>query len=89
MCIYACIRFYVFVCCFRLISKGINVNERHELGWTALHVAVINGKTEIVKMLLAAGADPNERDEFITAQRTAKMKGLNSLDGKYTFLIFF
>ncbi len=29
--------------CFRLVKLGIDVNTRHELGWTAIHVAAING----------------------------------------------
>jgi ankyrin repeat protein len=33
-------------------------------GWYALHVACYQGNTEIVRMLLDAGADPNRRDEF-------------------------
>ena len=31
---------------FRLIKLGLDVNRRHELGWTALQVAVINRNME-------------------------------------------
>ena len=30
----------------RLIEDGVNINCRHPLGWTPLHVAVINGNAE-------------------------------------------
>ncbi|KAG8226017.1 hypothetical protein J437_LFUL004138 [Ladona fulva] len=64
----------------RLIAKGVNVNERHKLGWTALHVAAINGNCEAVEILLKAGADPNLGDEFSNVYQTASERGLNSLD---------
>ncbi|XP_065842377.1 mitochondrial disaggregase-like [Oscarella lobularis] len=41
----------------RIIGKGIDVNSTHELGWSTLHVAVINDQIEVVKVLLDAGAD--------------------------------
>ena len=42
-----------------LIVRGINVNIMDETGRTALMMASINGFTEVVKLLLQAGADPN------------------------------
>jgi len=31
------------ICCiFRLMKRGLDVNHRHQLGWTALQVAVVN-----------------------------------------------
>ena len=41
-----------------LIDKGTPVNGLDQFGQSALHVACWNGKTEIVKLLLARGADP-------------------------------
>lgn len=29
---------------YRLIKSSVEVNVRHSLGWTPLHVAVINGQ---------------------------------------------
>ncbi|XP_076237465.1 mitochondrial disaggregase isoform X2 [Calliopsis andreniformis] len=64
----------------RLIKDGIDVNTRHPLGWTALHVAAINGRPEIIKLLLSKGADVNAGDEFINVYKTAIEKGIHSLE---------
>ncbi|XP_074873246.1 mitochondrial disaggregase [Carettochelys insculpta] len=64
----------------RLLLEGTNVNARHKLGWTALMVAAINRHSSMVKILLAAGADPNLGDEFNSVYETAKEKGLHSLE---------
>ena len=37
------------------------------MGETALHEAAMNGEREIVDILLAAGADPNRRDDRFDA----------------------
>ncbi|XP_074810555.1 mitochondrial disaggregase isoform X3 [Natator depressus] len=65
----------------RLLLEGTDVNARHKLGWTALMVAAINRNSSVVKILLAAGADPNLGDEFNSVYETAKEKGLHSLEG--------
>jgi ATP-dependent Clp protease ATP-binding subunit ClpB len=64
-----------------LSAEGFDVNVRHTLGWTALHVAAVNGNVEAVKTLLKAGADPNLGDEFISAHRTGIEVGLHAIDG--------
>ena len=65
----------------RLLSnKQIDPNVRHPLGWTALHVAAVNGRYGVVEALLDAGADPDVKEEFSTAFRVAKSRRLNSLD---------
>lgn len=46
-----------------LIEKGVPVDELNRHGMTALHAAAINGATASAKMLLAANANPNIRDE--------------------------
>ena len=33
---------------FRLVKLGLDVNRRHELGWTALQVVVINRNTRYI-----------------------------------------
>ncbi|XP_003485912.1 caseinolytic peptidase B protein homolog [Bombus impatiens] len=63
-----------------IIKEGIDVNMRHPLGWTALHLAAINAKPEVVKLLLKHGADANLQDEFINVYGTAIEKGLHTLD---------
>ncbi|NXE57043.1 CLPB protein, partial [Casuarius casuarius] len=65
----------------RLLLEGTDVNARHKLGWTALMVAAINRNASVVKILLAADADPNLGDEFSSVYETAKEKGLHSLEG--------
>jgi hypothetical protein len=54
----------------RLLDEGIEVDHVNELGWTALHEAIILGgggpeHVEVVRQLVAAGADvqlPSQRD---------------------------
>ena len=43
----------------RLIQNGAQLNELDEFGMTPLHCAVYCGYTEIVKLLIDAGADVN------------------------------
>lgn len=65
----------------RLIrEEKMNVNQKHPLGWTPLHVAVINDKLENVRVLLAAGADPNAPDEFSNVYNTAVNKRMHAID---------
>ena len=49
-------------------AKDVDVNAKNHLGQTALHVAVqfcpIPTRMPCCQLLLAHGADPNERDEF-------------------------
>ena len=41
------------------ISRGHSINYQDSLGTSALHKAVLSGKTQLVKDLLENGADPN------------------------------
>ena len=36
---------------YLLKTKGVDVNRKHELGWTALHLAAVNGRQEECYML--------------------------------------
>lgn len=46
----------------RLIELGIDIHAANSDGTTALHLACNDGATEIVRLLLNAGADPNVMD---------------------------
>ena len=64
-----------------LIGAGVPVNHVNNLGWTAMQEAILlnNGgprQQEVVRLLLAAGADPNIRDpEGRTALQNAERLG--------------
>ena len=65
----------------RVVTTGIDVDHVNDLGWTALLEAVILGDggrdhQEIVRILLAAGADRGIADkEGVTALDHARAKG--------------
>ena len=56
-----CMRGYVDVARV-LLDGGANVmlRDRDEGDYTSLHYAVMQGKTDVVKLLLQRGADPNQ-----------------------------
>ena len=64
----------------RHLKGGADPDGRHELGWTAMHVAAINGNGEVAELLLKAGADPNLPDEYTNIYHTAREKGMHSID---------
>lgn len=64
----------------KILKTGVDINARHTFGWTALHVAAINNNIDVIKLLLKKGADVNAADEFTNIHRTAREKGINSLD---------
>jgi ankyrin repeat protein len=47
-----------------LIGAGIDVNQRGDMGYVALHYARKAGFSEIVQLLLDNGADPGLVNEF-------------------------
>lgn len=65
----------------RVLRTGIDIDHVNRLGWTALLEAVILGDggkdhQEIVRLLLAAGADPSIEDEDgVTALEHARARG--------------
>jgi len=66
----------------RILAKKVDINCRHELGWTPLMVAAMNSRADTVKLLLELGADPNLGDEFSTVFRMAKKLRRHVLEGK-------
>lgn len=71
----------------RLLGSGtkgnvgrVSPDARHNLGWTALHVASVRGHRQAVRSLLDAGADPNLPDEYVNIYHTAREKGIHSID---------
>jgi hypothetical protein len=61
-----------------LLANGADVNETTSGGQTALILAVIFGHTNLVKLLMTAGADPQLRDNLgLNALEWAQRRGLN------------
>ena len=59
-----------------LIANGVDVNETTSGGQTALILAVIFGHTQLVKLLINSGADPQLRDNLgLNALEWAKRRG--------------
>jgi len=50
----------------RLISSGVDLNIRNNVGWTALIWTSYDGHGEIVKFLIEADADLNIRDNLVS-----------------------
>eukprot|EP01147_Barroeca_monosierra_P002992 gene2992-5781_t len=48
----------------KLLQDGTHPDDRHQLGWTPLHVAAVNGSVEVCRALLDAGASINLEDEY-------------------------
>jgi uncharacterized protein len=69
----------------RLIRAGVEVDHVNRLGWTALLEAVMLGDggeahQEIVRLLLAAGADPEKPDgEGVTPLQHAQQRGYDAI----------
>ncbi|BET01516.1 AAA domain (Cdc48 subfamily) [Nesidiocoris tenuis] len=61
-------------------NPKFDVDKRHFLGWTALHVAAVNGRVDMIRLLLESGADLNAGDDYVNVYRTASEKGLHTLD---------
>ena len=60
-----------------ILANGADVNETTGGGQTALILAVIFGHTNLVKLLMKAGADPQQRDNLgLNALEWAQRRGL-------------
>jgi hypothetical protein len=63
-----------------MLANGADVNESTNGGQTALILAVIFGHTNLVRMLMSAGADPQLRDNLgLNAIDWAQRRGLNDV----------
>jgi len=63
-----------------LLAGGADINESTSGGQTALILAVIFGRTNLVRILVNAGADPQLRDNLgLNAIEWAKRRGLNEV----------
>ena len=66
-------------------QAGVPVNHVNDLGWTALHEAIVLGNGDrdhvtTVRLLLAGGADPTIRDENgVLPRRLAASRGYDAI----------
>ncbi|OUC45784.1 ATPase family protein [Trichinella nativa] len=65
----------------KLLQSGVDPNERHFLGWTALHVASFHGSCKALKVLLENGADVNTKDNFSNVQTVSRDMRISFLEG--------
>jgi len=66
-----------------LLAAGSDVNETVSGGRTPLMMAILFERTQIMTLLLEAGADPHQRDSLgLNAADWAERKGLNLLGRK-------
>jgi len=68
------------------LDKGADVNARTRYGATALMFAADKGHVEIMKLLLARGADVNAQDSFYK-MRAIDMATMNNHGGAVTLLL--
>ena len=70
---------YFFLSLVQCLNPGCVINQaRWTDDWTALHIAAMMGAERIVDLLLAAGADPELRNDFNESARDlAKAQGLD------------
>ena len=68
-----------------LIKAGVPVDHVNKLSWTALHEAIVLGdgsrdQVEVVRLMLAAGADPSFRDgDGVLPRRLAADRGYTDI----------
>jgi len=65
----------------RLLKHGdVDVNQKHPLGWRAIHSAAMSGSTKTMQLLIDKGADVNAADEFSSVRKTASMRRMSIYD---------
>jgi len=60
--------------------SNVDVNGKHCLGWSLLHLAAVNGRQEVLSLLISAGADVNAEEEFQNVYSTARDRKRHSLE---------
>ncbi len=63
----------------KLIDNGVHLDETSEYGWTALMFAANAGHSDVVRLLLNAGANPNIESQRITGNTQAPYPKSNAL----------
>jgi ankyrin repeat protein len=59
-----------------LLRRGVDVNEKDDMGWTALRQASVRGYTDMARLLLDNGADVNQKGRSgATALMDASWRG--------------
>lgn len=56
-----------------------DINSRHKLGWQLLHLAAVNGKSVICKLLLQAGARVNDFDHYSSPRLMSERLNIDPL----------
>ncbi len=68
--------------CTILIDHGADINVAQHQGWTPLQQAAMHGQADVVKLLLANGADKTaEADDGSTASSLAESQGFDEIVG--------
>lgn len=62
-----------------LINAGIDINKAGDLGYTPLHIACMQGNLEIVKLLIARGADIFALSEGVPPFTSARLAGKDEI----------
>lgn len=60
-----------------LLSKGLSLNVASKYGTTPLSYAAYNGRLEMVKAMVARGADPKHKDKDGLTARDSALSGVS------------
>ena len=75
-------------CVRLLVARGGDADAASETGATALHIAALEGHSQVVSLLLKAGANPRLFSEFdgMTPVQAARQAGLVALEAELVAL---
>jgi uncharacterized protein len=60
----------------KMMDAGLDPNLQNRHGWTILMLAAMHGRSDMVELITAGGADPIQRNKFgDTAAGLASLKG--------------
>jgi len=65
----------------RMLKKGVDINAKNESGRTAIHIAVISGNTDMLKLILSRNPDVNAQDDTIGTTPLALAASRKYTDG--------